>query len=113
MFDALKKLKYAARVMLAGKGASQTIELHGRATVLLNGGNGPPFVYLHSSLGEAVRWLPFYQAWAKNFSVYVPTHPGFGKSGGFDEIDSIEDMAFHYVELFDALGLERMILGGV
>ena len=36
-----------------------------------------------------------------------PTHPGFGKSGGFDQIDTIEDMAFHYVELFDALGLER------
>jgi len=44
--------------------------------------------------------------------VLVPTHPGFGKSGGFDEIDNIADMAFHYVELFDALGLEEVVLGG-
>src|SRR5205823_9349984 len=58
-------------------------------------------------------WLPFYQSWAKQFTVYVPTHPGFGKSGGFDDIDTIEDMAFHYLELFDALGLEEVILGGV
>ena len=43
----------------------------------------------------------------------MPTHPGFGKSGGFDQIDTIEDMAFHYVELFDALGLDEVILGGV
>ena len=43
----------------------------------------------------------------------MPTHPGFGKSGGFDQIDTIEDMAFHYVELFDALGLGEVILGGV
>src|SRR5262249_35744411 len=42
----------------------------------------------------------------------VPTHPGFGKSGGFDQIDTIEDMAFHYVELFDALGLDEVVLGG-
>ncbi len=87
--------------------------MHGRPTVLMHGGDGPPFVYLHSTLGESFRWLPFYQAWAKHFTVYVPTHPGFGKSGGFDQIDTIEDMAFHYVELFDALGLDEVILGGV
>jgi pimeloyl-ACP methyl ester carboxylesterase len=43
----------------------------------------------------------------------VPTHPGFGQSGGFDQIDTIEDMAFHYVELFDTLGLGEVVLGGV
>jgi pimeloyl-ACP methyl ester carboxylesterase len=58
-------------------------------------------------------WFPFYQTWAKSFRVLVPTHPGFGQSGGFDQIDTIEDMAFHYVEMFDALGLEQVILGGV
>jgi pimeloyl-ACP methyl ester carboxylesterase len=58
-------------------------------------------------------WLPFYQTWAKRFRVLVPTHPGFGQSGGFEDIDVIEDMAFHYVELFDALGLDEVCLGGV
>ena len=38
---------------------------------------------------------------------------GSAPSGGFDDIDSIEDMAFHYVELFDALGLDEVVLGGV
>jgi pimeloyl-ACP methyl ester carboxylesterase len=79
----------------------------------MHAGEGPPFVYLHSTLGESFMWFPFYQAWAKQFRVLVPTHPGFGQSGGFDEIDTIEDMAFHYVEMFDALGLEEIILGGV
>jgi pimeloyl-ACP methyl ester carboxylesterase len=58
-------------------------------------------------------WLPFFKAWAKRFHVYVPTHPGFHQSGGFDQIDNIEDMAFHYAELFDALGLDEINLGGV
>jgi pimeloyl-ACP methyl ester carboxylesterase len=113
MFELLKKLKYGARVFLSRKGTAETIDLNGRPTVLMSGGDGPPFVYLHSTLGEAVRWLPFYQSWARQFTVYVPTHPGFGQSGGFDEIAGIEDMAFHYVELFDALGLEQVHLGGV
>jgi pimeloyl-ACP methyl ester carboxylesterase len=114
MFEKLKKLKYGVRMWLAkGGGQPETVDVAGRSTVLMSGGDGPPFVYLHSTLGEAFMWLPFYQAWAKQFRVLVPTHPGFGKSGGFDQIDTIADMAFHYVELFDTLGLEEVSLGGV
>lgn len=113
MFERLKKLKYGVRVLLAGRGEPETIDVAGRPTVVLSGGDGLPFVYLHSTLGESFRWLPFLQTWAKKFRVLVPTHPGFGKSGGFDQIGSIEDVAFHYVELLDALGLDEVILGGV
>jgi pimeloyl-ACP methyl ester carboxylesterase len=113
MFETLKKLKYGARVFLSRKGEPEVIDVRGRPTAILSGGDGPPFVYLHSTLGESMRWLPFHAAWARHFTVYAPLHPGFGKSGGFDQIDRIEDMAFHYLELFDALGLEEVILGGV
>ncbi len=114
MFDTLKKLRYGARVLLSAKGGEpETIDVAGRPTVIRHGGEGPPFVYLHSTLGESVRWLPFHQAWAKHFTVYSPLHPGFGESGGFDQISTIEDMAFHYVELFDELGLGEVVLGGV
>src|SRR5262249_8449715 len=110
----LKKIKYAVRVWLSrGGGEPETVNIRGRDTVLMHGGDGEPFVYLHSTMGESFMWLPFYQSWAKQFRVLVPTHPGYGKSGGFDQIDPIEDMAFHYVELFDALGLEQVNLGGV
>jgi pimeloyl-ACP methyl ester carboxylesterase len=114
MFGKLKKLRYGARVLLAaGGGQSETVELAGRSIALRHGGEGPPFVYLHSTLGESAMWLPFLQTWSKHFHVFAPMHPGFGKSGGFDEVDTIEDMAFHYIELFDALGLDDIILGGV
>lgn len=114
MFETLKKLKYGARVLLSkGGGQPETIDVAGKPTVILSGGDGPPFVYLHSTLGESFMWLPFYQAWAKKFRVLVPTHPGFGQSGGFDRIDTIEDMAFHYIELLDMLGLDEVCLGGV
>ena len=114
MLKFLKKLQYGARVLLSKSGGQpETIDVSGRSTVLMHAGEGTPFVYLHSSLGEAVMWLPYYQTLSKNFRVLVPTHPGFGQSGGFDQIDTIEDMAFHYVEMFDALGLEEVILGGI
>ncbi len=114
MFKALKKISYAARVLLSRKGGDpEVIDVAGRPTMLMHGGNGPPLVYLHSTLGESFRWLPFYDRWAKQFTVYVPSHPGFHQSGGFEQIDTIEDMAFHYIELFDALGLDEVILGGV
>jgi pimeloyl-ACP methyl ester carboxylesterase len=114
VFKGLKKLQYAARVLLSkGGGQPETIDVNGRPTVIMHAGDGAPFVYLHSTLGESFMWLPFYKKWAKEFRVLVPTHPGFGQSGGFDQIDSIEDMAFHYVELFDALGLDEVCLGGV
>ena len=114
MFKTLRKLKYGARVLLSrGGGTAETIDVAGRSTAIMSGGAGQTFVYLHSTLGETTMWLPFYQTWSKKFNVLVPTHPGFGHSAGFDEIDTIEDMAFHYVELFDALGLEQVVLGGV
>ncbi len=114
MLETLKKFKYGARVLLSRSGGQpETITVAGRPTVVMHAGEGTPFVYLHSALGESFMWFPFYQAWAKQFRVIVPTHPGVGQSGGFDEIDTVEDMAFHYVELFDELGLEQVCLGGV
>jgi pimeloyl-ACP methyl ester carboxylesterase len=111
MFKKLKQLRYGVRVLLSkGGGEPEFIELADRTVMMLHGGQGTPFFYLHSSLGESALWLPYYQALAR----YVPTHPGFGKSTGFDQITDIEDMAFHYVELLDALGIdEEVILGGV
>ena len=45
-------------------------------------GDGPPFVYLHSTLGESAMWLPFLHTWSQQFRVLAPMHPGFGQSGG-------------------------------
>ncbi len=114
MLKFLKKLQYGARVLLSKSGGQpETIDVAGKPTVIMHAGEGEPFVYLHSALGESMMWLPFFQSFARKFKVYVPTHPGFGKSGGFEQIADIEDMAFHYIEMFDALGLEQVCLGGV
>ena len=62
MFETWKKLKYGARVLLSRSGGQpETIDINGRPTVLMHAGEGAPFVYLHSTLGEAFRWLPPFQ----------------------------------------------------
>ena len=74
MFNALRKLRYAARVLLSRKGGEpETIDVAGRPTVLMSGGSGPPFVYLHSTLGEALPLAAVLSdAWAQDFTVYAP-----------------------------------------
>src|SRR2546427_6120924 len=46
-------------------------------------------------------------------SVFLPVHPGFGESGGFDEIEDIEDLVFHTVDVMDELGLEQADVVGL
>src|SRR5215471_4325881 len=112
MLDVLKKMAYGARVLLSRSGETSIVDVAGRPTQVRHGGDGPPLVYLHSAIGETI-WLPFLERWAKQFSVYAPAHPGYAKSEGIEEIDTIEDLVFHYAELFDALGLDKINLGGV
>ncbi len=112
MFKKLKQLAYGARVLLSRSGELEMVDVAGCKIQMRHAGQGPPFVYLHSALGETV-WLPFLEQWAKRFEVFAPAHPGFAKSEGFDHISDIEDMVFHYVEVLDALGLEQVNLGGV
>jgi pimeloyl-ACP methyl ester carboxylesterase len=56
--------------------------------------------------------MPFHAELARSFTVYVPAHPGFAVSTGLDEIQDITDLAWHYVDLLDALGLARVPLVG-
>ena len=46
---------------------------------LMKGGTGKPLLVYQDDLGSP-GWLPFYEELAQEFTVYVPAHPGFGKS---------------------------------
>ncbi len=72
---------------------------------LFRSGNrsGPPVVYLHSAGGEGTNAA--IEDLATDHDVYVPIFPGFGASEGLDQIDDIEDAAFHLLDVLDALEL--------
>ena len=88
------------------KPKSEFVRVRGRKTQLTWGGSGPPLLYLHSAAGET-EWMPFHERLAEHFTVYVPAHPGFALSEGLDSIHDIADMAWHYVDLHQELGLPQ------
>lgn len=111
MIEKLKRLQYGARMRLySAVDKIQVIEVDGRRTQLLRGGTGAHLIYLHSAIGETM-WLPFHQGLSREFDVIAPAHPGFAMSEN-GEIEDIEDVVFHYLDLFDALGLDKFYLVG-
>jgi pimeloyl-ACP methyl ester carboxylesterase len=79
---------------------------------LRRGGTGQPIVYLHSAAGEGLG-LGFLDDLAQYGEVIAPVFPGFGESEGIEQIDDIEDAAFHLLDLFDRLGLESPSVVGL
>jgi len=88
-------------------GQTEFIEIGEKKIQLVRGGRGPALVYLHSAGGET-EWMPFHEKLAAHFSVYAPSHPGFGLSTGLDQIDDVQDYAWHYVDLLAELGLAQV-----
>jgi pimeloyl-ACP methyl ester carboxylesterase len=91
---------------------TRLIDVQGRKVQLMEGGEGEPLLYLHSAYGENL-WMPFHEKLAQKFRVIAAAHPGFAMSEGIEEISSMEDMAFHYVDLLDALNLDAVNIAGV
>jgi pimeloyl-ACP methyl ester carboxylesterase len=84
---------------------TEMIDVYGTPIELRRAGSGPPLLYLHGGGGDSV-WLPLFDELAEHFTVYHPSHPGFGNSGGLQNIDTINDMVLHYVDVITTLGLK-------
>jgi pimeloyl-ACP methyl ester carboxylesterase len=78
---------------------------------LLREGGGPPLLFLHGA-GAGGRWLTFQERLAARADVLAPSHPGHGGAPAADWIEHVSDLAFHYLDLLDTLGLERVHVVG-
>lgn len=79
---------------------------------LMKGGTGKPLLVYQDDLGSP-GWLQFYEELAQEFTVYVPAHPGFGKSGRPDWMRSVRDLAAVNHWFLRSLGLESLPVVGV
>jgi pimeloyl-ACP methyl ester carboxylesterase len=87
------------------------VTVAGKKIQVMRGGKGPPLVYLHSAGGE-MDWTAFHNGLAEHFSVIAPAHPGFALSEGLDKIDDMQDLVWHYVDLFEQFDLRRVPVVG-
>ena len=78
---------------------------------LVKGGDGEPLLVLHDEMGHT-SWLRFHQDLARNNTLYIPSHPGFGESERLDWVMNMRDLAGWYLEALDDLGLGPVNLMG-
>jgi pimeloyl-ACP methyl ester carboxylesterase len=77
----------------------------------LDFGEGRPMLVLHGAGGLPPQ-APFLGLLAQHGRVIAPTHPGFGTAELPDWIDSVDDLAYLYLDLLDALDLRDVTLIG-
>jgi len=80
---------------------------------LLRGGpqSAQPIVFLHGAGGHT-GWMGFLDELARDFAVYAPEHPGFGRSDDPLWLDEVGDLAYFYLDFLETLGLDRVHLIG-
>lgn len=92
--------------------AATFVEVAGARIELLKGGAGRPLLILHHDIGNP-GWLPFYDDLARDFTVYVSSHPGFGKSQRFEWMRTVRDLAIFYRGFAERLAPEPMVTIGL
>lgn len=75
-------------------------------------GSGPALVLLHGAEGREANDA-FIAALAERFTVIAPSHPGFGLSPRPDWCDSVEDLAYLYLEWLERQDLHDTMLVGL
>jgi pimeloyl-ACP methyl ester carboxylesterase len=90
---------------------SEFLSVAGVRTHLLRGGRGAPLLVLHPEYASN-RWFPYHDNLAARFQVLAPDHPGFGQSDRPEWLEGIDDVVFHYVDLLDTLGIQRVSIVG-
>jgi pimeloyl-ACP methyl ester carboxylesterase len=98
-------------VATAVSGQEERRTVDGVTLQVFRGGQGPTLLVLHDC-EVMTEWQPYHAALATRFTVLAPCHPGFGASERPEGIDSIDDLAYLYLDFVADLGPQRVdVLG--
>ena len=88
-----------------------TVEVNGIALDLSVRGRGKPLLFLHPEIGFD-RAGPALDLLAKGAQIIAPTHPAYGPSKAPDNFNTIDDIAYLYLDLIEKLELSNVALVG-
>src|SRR5262245_1362155 len=97
-------------VVAADAAASQVI--NGIRVETIERGQGRPLLVLHPEIGIEPT-APFLDLLARETRVIAPTHPGFGRSELPKWMNTVDDLAYFYLDLLDVLDLRDTVVVGV
>lgn len=76
----------------------------GEIELYRGGAAGSSILLLHGCYGWW-GWEPVHERLAQRFRVVAPSHPGFGRSARLSGIESVDDLAYYYLDLLGEFGL--------
>jgi len=85
---------------------AETISVGGVDVHAWVGGQGEPLLVLHGAGGNR-GWTRAMAKIAERYTVWAPTHPGFGSSGDAEWMEGIDDLARFYLWFIDTARLGR------
>jgi pimeloyl-ACP methyl ester carboxylesterase len=88
------------------------ITVNGIRVEVIERGRGRPLLFLHPGIGLDGA-APVLDRLAERARVIAPSHPGFGGSEQPRAFDTIDDLAYFYLDLLDHLDLTDTIVVGV
>jgi len=100
--------------MIAASAHMRRVEIAGVAIELAETGKGRPLVFLHGGhpSGRLDPQSRIVEALGESFRFIAPTHPGFGATPAPPQLTAIDDLAYLYLDLLDALHLKDVVLVG-
>jgi len=91
--------------------AAALVEIQGLKLELIVKGKGAPLLFLHGMDGvEGCSRI--IDLLARDFTVYAPSHPGFGASELPRAFSTIDDLAYFYLDLLDHFDLRNVTVVG-
>jgi pimeloyl-ACP methyl ester carboxylesterase len=95
-----------------GEHRDETRTVGGVQLQVLSGGQGDALLVLHDQ-EYYNEWQPFEAALAAQHSLLVPSHPGYGASEFPPHFETIDDLAYVYLDLLRDLAPARVDLVGM
>jgi len=97
--------------MAADESAGSRV-INGIRIEIIERGGGRPLLFLHPGIGIKAT-APVLDRLAERTRVIAPSHPGFGASVQPPWFNSVDDLAYFYLDLLDELDLTDTIVAGV